>query len=66
MTLQDLMKPLGINSGADLSKKTGLSRQLAHLLWTGQSYPGWKSAQAIQRATGVQLEHLLSLRKNGR
>ncbi len=64
MTLQDLLIPLGINTSSQLAHKTGLSKQLCHLLWMGKTYPGWKSAVAIQKTTGLRLEHLLSLRKN--
>ena len=65
MTLQELLKPLGIKNYAELATQTGLSKQLSHLLWTGKTYPGWKSAKRIQDATGIKLEHLLSLRENG-
>lgn len=66
MTLRELMEPLGIKNPPDLAHRTGLSRQLCYTLWQGKAFPGRKSAKAIQKATGVALELLLAVEKNGR
>ena len=65
MTLQDLLKPLGIKNAKHLAEKTGLSKQAAHALWTGKYLPGRKSAISISDATAIPLGLLLGLGQDG-
>lgn len=65
MTLQDLMKPLGINDYAELARRSRLSKQLAHQLWNGKALPGLKSARAISQGTGLKLELILAVVRDG-
>lgn len=61
MTIQDLLKPLGITTYRQLSKRTKLSPQRAHQIWYGRTGVGRSKARIISNATGIAIPLLLSI-----
>jgi len=55
MTCQQLMKSVGIKTITEMVSRTGLSRQMCHLLWHGNQRAGRDAAQAISDGTGLPL-----------
>lgn len=55
MTPKTLFMTVRIKTIAQLAEKTGMSRQMAHLLWHGLRPAGRESALAIEAATGLPL-----------
>ena len=60
MTLLDLFKEYGIHRPIDLAKRTGLSRQYAHLIWTGARGISRKMARKIEQTAGIPYEQLMA------
>jgi Meiotically up-regulated gene 113 len=50
----------GIERPIDLAKRARLSRQYAHLLWTGQRQISRKMARRIEEATSIPYEQLMA------
>ena len=59
VTLDELFIRHGIQRPSDLAKKVGLTRQYAHLLWTGKRLISRKMAQRIEAKTGIPYVDLM-------
>ena len=59
MTLRDLLIEKGIKRPVDFARTVGLTRQYAHLLWTGQRLITRTMAKKIYDATGIPIPDLL-------
>ncbi len=55
MTPKALFISVRIKTISQLADKTGLSRQLCHLLWHGRRAAGREAALAIEQATNLPL-----------
>jgi hypothetical protein len=55
MTPKALFISVRIKTIKQLADKTGLSRQLCHLLWHGRRAAGREAGLAIEQATGLPL-----------
>lgn len=62
MTAQDVLKPYGINNYRELSVRSGLNLQRAHQIWNGQTGIGGHAAMKINKALGIPLELLLTIK----
>lgn len=60
MTIQELLKPLGINTYAELARRTGISRWWAYRIWHGQRIGGI-AARKIKERLGIPTDILLSI-----
>jgi transcriptional regulator with XRE-family HTH domain len=60
MTLLELFKQHGITRPIDLAKRAQLSRQYAHLIWTGQRQITRKMARHIEAAAGIPYAELMA------
>jgi hypothetical protein len=60
MTLFELFKHYGITRPIDLAKRAQLSRQYAHLIWTGQRQITRKMARRIEAAAGIPYAELMA------
>jgi transcriptional regulator with XRE-family HTH domain len=59
-TLHELFAKYHIHRPVDLAKRVGLSRQYAHLLWTGYRPISRRMAQRIAEATKIPYTALLT------
>jgi transcriptional regulator with XRE-family HTH domain len=59
MTLHQLLAQYQIHRPIDLAKRVGLSRQYAHLLWSGRRPISRAMARRISAATGIPYADLL-------
>jgi transcriptional regulator with XRE-family HTH domain len=59
-TLHELFAKYHIHRPIDLAKRVGLSRQYAHLLWTGYRPISRRMAQRIAEATKIPYTALLT------
>ena len=59
MTLRDLLIRKGITRPIEFARTVGLTRQYAHLLWTGQRLVTRTMAKKIHEATGIPIPDLL-------
>jgi transcriptional regulator with XRE-family HTH domain len=60
MTLPEVLKEYGITGPADLHKRTGITRQYAYALWSGERRLGANTARQIYERIGIPLEVLLT------
>jgi transcriptional regulator with XRE-family HTH domain len=59
-TLHELFAKYHITRPVDLAKRVGLSRQYAHLLWTGRRPISRRMAERIAAATKIPYTRLLT------
>jgi transcriptional regulator with XRE-family HTH domain len=59
-TLHELFAKYHIHRPVDLAKRVGLSRQYAHLLWTGHRPISRRMAERIAEATKIPYTALLT------
>lgn len=59
MTLHELLASVGIHRPADLAARIGLTRQYAHVLWSGKQPMSRKMAKRIADKTGLDVKALL-------
>jgi transcriptional regulator with XRE-family HTH domain len=59
MTLHELLAQAGIYRPRDLAERIGITRQYAHLIWTGQQPLSRKMARRIAEKTGLDPRALL-------
>jgi len=55
MTPKAMFRAVRIKTITEMADKTGLSRQLCHLLWHGRRAAGREAALAIEAATSIPL-----------
>jgi Cro/C1-type HTH DNA-binding domain len=63
MTLRDLLISKGIKRPIDFARKTGLSRQYAHALWSGDRLVSRKMARRLAPILDVSPEMLVMLER---
>jgi transcriptional regulator with XRE-family HTH domain len=63
MTLQELLKQHGIQTIADLSHRTGLSKQYGWLLWHGKVNIGLRMAKRLAESLGLPYTVFLDLER---
>jgi transcriptional regulator with XRE-family HTH domain len=59
MTVKELLIKKGIRSQSDFARKIGLSRQYAHLLWSGKRRVSVRMAERIHQKTKIPMAKLI-------